>query len=112
MLHIYIYDISSLRVNTFYYFVLNKHNGDDSPQSGQNKMLLTFTETSTQSFIKISSGSTVYNIDELTNMNSLYELRAKNYHVGEYTVVRNRGLRGRTVSYCIVVRSGAGVKNI
>jgi len=54
--------------------------------SGQNKILLTFTETPTQSFIKISSGSAVYNTNGLTNMNSLYELRAKN--------ISRRGMHG------------------
>lgn len=56
--------------------------------SGQNKILLTFTETSTQSFIKISSGSTVYNTARLTIMNSLYEFRAKN--------ISRRGMYGIT----------------
>jgi len=56
--------------------------------SGQNKILLTFTETPTQSFNKISLGSTVYNTDGLTNINPQYELRAKN--------VSRRGMCGIT----------------
>jgi len=56
--------------------------------SGQNKSSPTFTETPTPSLIKISSGSTVYNTDGLTNMNPLYDLRAKN--------VSRRGMYGIT----------------
>jgi hypothetical protein len=75
--------------------------------SGQYKILLTFTENPTQSFIKISSGSTVYNTDVLTNMNSLYELRAKK---GECTVLRNGGEIGPQVNenfllFCGQIRS-------
>ena len=88
-------------LNWFYTlrYVLDVQNALHYTDSGQNKFLLTFTETPTQSFIKLSSGSTVYNTDGLTNMDSLYELRAKNVSPrGMYGITkwgRNRSSRVR-----------------